>query len=214
MCCDSLYTGCCLCVDYQHAWTGTISITLRQCALRTCGFHDALVCNHGCCWLQSQPGTLVLQKLWNSTVRGLPPDTPTSEVEASLSFFAVMCDRHVLDFGTLCDIVNDCTRIRPAHSLSICSLDKVHDILLSCNSFHRSIADSERHECDATSDDAEYFVAHGQNRVIGMDYIFMVLIDARDDMVARRAAHLLVRMYIKPYAKFTSGSQSWTGCAS
>jgi hypothetical protein len=161
---------------------------------------------------------LVLQKLWNSTVCGLPPDIPTSEVEASLSFFAVMCHRHVLDFGTLCDIVNDCSRIRPAHTLSICSLDKVHEILLSCNSFGKKIADlsdqvqSEGNEGNATGENAEYFVANGQCRVIGMDYIFMVLIDARDDMVARRAAHLLVRMYIKPYAKFSSSSQSWTGC--
>lgn len=129
----------------------------------------------------------------------------------------------MIDLPTLCELVNDSASLRPPHTLTLRSLDKFHEILLSCNSYQSTIGhvtgsggdSSVAVVCGESSvrcgDD--YAVLAGQGHIIGMDYVFMVLIDATDDAVARQAAHMLVKMYIKPYSDFPRCWPSWTGCA-
>ena len=106
----------------QRSLAGTLSVMLAFAVLK----RDT----HGGC---------VVQKLWHSTVRGLPPDTPASEVEVALSFFAIMCERCVIHLPTLCELVNDSASLRPPHTLTLRSLDRFHEVLLRCNSFQSTI---------------------------------------------------------------------------
>lgn len=155
----------------------------------------------------------MLQKLWHSTVRKLPPDTPASEVETSLSFFEAMCDHEVIDYPALCDLLNDSECLRPARNLTVRSLEVLHDVLLFANEFQDTITMIHDTREGTLESSCDYAVAPGQGHVIGMDYVFMVLIDAKDDMVARKAANMLVKLYIKPYSDFATCWPSWTGCA-
>lgn len=140
-----------------------------------------------------------MQKLWNSAVLHLPADAPAAEVEASLGFLAEMCHSDFLDKAKLSQLIHGNTSWRPTHSLSLRALEHIYEILVHCNRFIRDTSSG-----DTNSDEQDGAPPKGD--MIGMGFVFIILLDAQDEMVARKAAHMLVMMYI-------SYAQSWNGYA-
>lgn len=157
---------------------------------------------------QKTDDAVVMQRLWHSCVCGLPPDTPASLVDISLYFFEVMAECNTLHYPTLCNLLNDCSALPPASTLTLMSLERFHAVAVYCNIYKKTITGVT----PIVQSKMDFFVA-GPNQVIGMDYEFTVLIHTTDDAVAHKAANLLVRLYIKPYSQFPTCWPSWTGYA-
>eukprot|EP00892_Ulva_mutabilis_P012890 jgi/Ulvmu1/9974/UM059_0023.1 len=164
----------------------------------------------------AMPSNLI-KRLWGNTVCAIPEGHSSLEqdVEYAFAFFSSLIRNKAIPLEAISELINDPKHFRPPQHITLRSLDQLFHIMLHAN-LHLGTLDetTELASCTqiAPNDPLRpQIIVNGTTvKVVGMDYLFQVLVHALDGRVAQEAANMLVRVYIKPYCDYGRCPASWT----